>query len=733
MNYLTSLVTKLDFMGDKISFEINKNTKFKTLLGGIFSITLYGFFIYLIYFFGEDFFNKINPTGYQITQYHKQGDEKLSLTNNTFLMGIRLEDFYLKPLDLNEYFYLSFGLNYFNNERNEEIIKHIPSITCDKVNITSEIELGIYDLSTFYCPDLSKLKNESIFGDWSTPESGRIFMYLSLCNDDQTECKDVQEINKKFDEKMILVSVVAPKIEYSITNYDKPLVVILDNYYDFLNPRKFIYEEFSFTKYLIEDDKGIVWSDTNTTTVLGVQKRKNTQDIRNIEKDPKTAVNERDRYFYFGEINYQKSYQNYNRSYTKLFDIIGNVYGAGETIIFLVILIYSYYNKMKLNSYACSRLLFLEDDNSTTDFKGAKFEQSLEEKSKYKKTINKFFNFKDMFKKKLQEDCKELYLQKDISPKNLDKDQIQKDLDIDKAIFKTINLDSDTIKPIENMNYFAKKTPEIDVLEDILEESKFNEGKNFEESNKENSFKNDFDREENSIKDSINNNNIDEENIIFQEENKKVGNQNDNIISIPENENKNKKDEILLLGENDKKENEENNEKKENDKSFFRNIISNMKKRRSQFLDPDILKPNLEFVLKKFAAVKNSMNFNFFVYLKNTLFMSRNTKLNNHYRIMFNYMDKIHNKLDIFYYMEQNKKLDLMVDIMFDPIEKKLIELVSRKYYKVKVDEDNKFDEAENGNIVFNEDTNEEMIKYIVDNRKYKNSKEEKLIKSIIH
>ena len=58
-----------------------------------------------------------------------------------------------------------------------------------------------------------------------------------------------------------------------------------------------------------------------------------------------------------------------------------------------------------------------------------------------------------------------------------------------------------------------------------------------------------------------------------------------------------------------------------------------------------------------------------------------------------------------------------------------MIELVSRKYYRDKIDDDNQFDEEK---LVFNEEKNHEMIKYIIDHKEMKNSKEQKIINLII-
>ena len=70
MKHVTSFITKIDFLGDNLSFEISKNTKFKTFLGGTFSIVLYAVYIYFFYVFSKDFFQNANPNSYLDTKFH---------------------------------------------------------------------------------------------------------------------------------------------------------------------------------------------------------------------------------------------------------------------------------------------------------------------------------------------------------------------------------------------------------------------------------------------------------------------------------------------------------------------------------------------------------------------------------------------------------------------------------------------------------------------------------------
>merc|ERR1711957_102743 len=126
------------------------------------------------------------------------------------------------------------------------------------------------------------------------------------------------------------------------------------------------------SKFELNDDRGTIFSDVVTPKpTWGIEQSKFHFDFRDTRKDPYKAVTTKDEYLFFGEITYSKEYTYYSRSYTKMLDTVGNVYGMGEIVVFFVMFLYTFYNKLALNSYLCTRLLYLEEDESK-DINGIK-------------------------------------------------------------------------------------------------------------------------------------------------------------------------------------------------------------------------------------------------------------------------------------------------------------------------------------------------------------------------
>jgi len=171
-------------------------------------------------------------------------------------------------------------------------------------------------------------------------------------------------------------------------------------------------------------------------------------------------------------------------------------------------------------------------------------------------------------------------------------------------------------------------------------------------------------------------------------------------------------EEIEKLDHEKNKENQENKEKEK---------INKIKEMRTI----------LEYTLNKFKAFRNSMTFTGIFYTWYYIFP--NKKLTNHYEIIFEYASKLQKQFDVFYYMHQHKKLNLIEEIMFNPTEKKLINLISKKYYRVSLNEKEQRLNRKSTRIEKSLETNEELIDYVLNNKDCEmDSKEELLIRYLI-
>ena len=101
-----SILRSIDFLGKSISFTINSKKTFKTILGGILSISIYLGYLFLFIEFGQNYFFKKNPSGYsQIKPSASKEAKAFPLANNPFIMGFQMYDTVGNLINIEEYFH----------------------------------------------------------------------------------------------------------------------------------------------------------------------------------------------------------------------------------------------------------------------------------------------------------------------------------------------------------------------------------------------------------------------------------------------------------------------------------------------------------------------------------------------------------------------------------------------------------------------------------------------------
>ena len=78
---------------------------------------------------------------------------------------------------------------------------------------------------------------------------------------------------------------------------------------------------------------------------------------------------------------------------------------------------------------------------------------------------------------------------------------------------------------------------------------------------------------------------------------------------------------------------------------------------------------------------------------------------------MFEYGQKLQKQFELFYYMQQHRKLNIIEEIMFNPIEQKYVNLISKKYYKVSLNDGNVLEKKKEI------EKNDELIEYILEEK----------------
>ena len=69
---------------------------------------------------------------------------------------------------------------------------------------------------------------------------------LSICDENNSNCKNTTKIKELANGPNIWLSTVIPKVVYNINNNTHHFNIELHNYYNLICPHKYFYEEFHF-------------------------------------------------------------------------------------------------------------------------------------------------------------------------------------------------------------------------------------------------------------------------------------------------------------------------------------------------------------------------------------------------------------------------------------------------------------------------------------------------------
>jgi hypothetical protein len=391
-----SFIKKIDFLGNSINFTINSNEKFKTVFGGFISFFLYISYIYLFIILGKDYLLKENPKGnFQLKQ---NKNPKIRLKELDFIVGFRLVNFNFNPINMTKYFhpYFTFTENFYKNNNSSYTDEFIEAISCDKIPYPNKLNENNFDLSSYICPNMNNITDKFLGGSHDFKENTtEIMFYLSICKNQSEECRDPKEFKKDFMNEFIFIEFIYPEVTYSIDNYTNPFNVKLKSQMNFLNYRRVPFNSFSFSSYELEDDNGNFFENINYQNKIGIsniiQYDDHKEEVEDFKNDKNFTLKEST--YFFCAFSFDKNSLFFSRSYLKFPDVYANVSGLMDLFILFISLFYSIFNKFRLDTYLCNRLIFIEEENAL-DFKGNNINYSLKERLIIQEDIKKYLNIK---------------------------------------------------------------------------------------------------------------------------------------------------------------------------------------------------------------------------------------------------------------------------------------------------------------------------------------------------
>lgn len=356
----------IDLLGSTFTFKLNSKDTHKTKVGGCLTILLFLIWIFLFVLFGQNYFYKTNPNGFMELIPNSETDGKLKLDNYHFLMSFTIQNDKGKVIPFDEYFHAMFFVTRTTFIGGEYIKKRtkLKTISCADIDIRENIDKKSFNLNSYICPDFSG-KHIELFGNFDDYNSTMIEFFLSVCDENNSNCKSPENIKEFANNGRKWLSIISPKVSYNINDFNEPLKTILHKEDHLFTPHKYSYHKYDYSKHESNTDVGDIISHSSYMESIGLNNQFFTEqtyfDIPD-EEQLKNSTEFSDFIYFQGLMIFNDHKYYYRRQYQKIPDVIALITGITNVLHFVFWITYSFYLKYNFGTYLFNNYLYLEDE-----------------------------------------------------------------------------------------------------------------------------------------------------------------------------------------------------------------------------------------------------------------------------------------------------------------------------------------------------------------------------------
>ena len=363
---IAEILKYVDLYGKKLNFYTDKQRKFYTYLGGIFTILSIIFYITLFIFISIDDFKRITPitTASSIPSLEYN---KIKLEKEKIWIPWRIRDNNLKFINhtnilypiINYYYY---GENDPNSTENVQMkslkLNYILCNETSMINKNNIYKINI-PLNELYCIDMDDIfMEESVITNFTY----YIKFDLYLCkngisyDENNTNCTIVSQIKERTGiNNSLSIEFYYPIIHFQPNNIKNPIIVIYKNNFYHLSKYSNKIVKIFLQKYVLKDDKNWLTKNFKKYSFWGFNSINedsyfNTQSEDIIDEENSSRIFSFNIYFDPGIILYK-------RYYKKIFEIFIDVIPACNSLILFFKIISNLF-KISDSSKKLTELLF---------------------------------------------------------------------------------------------------------------------------------------------------------------------------------------------------------------------------------------------------------------------------------------------------------------------------------------------------------------------------------------
>jgi hypothetical protein len=352
---MLEILKYLDLFGISYNFLINGEDKYRTISGGLIT-TFYCIIIIALFFgFGLDLYQRKNPN---VSLNVEVGQHFLFNTSNSEVsFAYRVEDengqiFQDSSIVTPFVYFITYEM--VNGTWENKIMEKMPPKKCHEIpNYKDKEELYNISLENWYCIDF---EGKQWGGNWDANFVNYFQINIDQClnwTDDNITCASPEKFAELFYNERssgnLYYSQMTMSVQPSMNNFAQPIKTSLINYYQMLNMEisKRKVQTFKFTS--IFNDIGWFFEQIINDSVINLD----SSEFDFTFKDKWTQALLFSTYNYLGNKR-----ETYNRSYTKIQQILASVGGFSKIFYSCVFLLYFYMSKVYRNLILINQMQF---------------------------------------------------------------------------------------------------------------------------------------------------------------------------------------------------------------------------------------------------------------------------------------------------------------------------------------------------------------------------------------
>ena len=327
---LFKILKIIDCFGTGFNFYIDKDRKFYTPLGGIFSLLAFFFGIIVFIFINlEDF---LHTTPILTTSIIRENYIKIKFEEEKIWIPWRIRNYNNGIVNHTNLFYpIIYYFKGIKNESTQEMdlsYEFLDYRLCNETSMINRSELYMINISldNLYCIDMEEL---IMGGNWESNFINYIEFDLYICkngieyNEKNSLCTSYEKIIESSKENNSYeIEIFYPKIYYQPNNKSTPIYIKYESYFYHFSRYSNKIDRLYLQKYMLYDDNGWFFKDIKEYTFWGYSSLKGDSYFTGDKKDLMNEGSSSRLYSFNIYINSDVFI--YSRSYTKMFFIIAD-------------------------------------------------------------------------------------------------------------------------------------------------------------------------------------------------------------------------------------------------------------------------------------------------------------------------------------------------------------------------------------------------------------------------